>query len=301
MFKFVFVLQLPAQILIVPRTTNYLDCFSASTIASYGNNQQQWPNQDDHLDQQPAARGGAARELQEQPGDARAGRPQFSDSQDQQPVTQVQQAPGLQMEPLVDTEHIEFIAFSEDDMACDPLVNTEHFDLTPSAGAASTIPSDHVIEHATPVPIAAAQAQASAMVSAQAQALAPVLAQLAQAQATAQVPAMAQVPQMRGRSPRRRAMTGSQHPGDLMPPRGSGTQPPGDLMPPRRTPGNVMPPQGTPVAFGHNIEGIYNADLLPLHSLNFEMPPTGGAEANDGNSARDKMPPEWRLMTCVEF
>ena len=63
-----------------------------------------------------------------------------------------------------------------------------------------------------------------------------------------------------------------------------------------------MPPQGTPVAFGHNIdtkfEGIYNAEFSPLNSL---MPPTGGAEANDGNSAGDKMPPEWRLMACVEI
>ena len=175
--------------------------------ANYGKDQQQWrgegsPNQyaqDDNLDQQPAARGGTARELQEQLGDARAGRPQFLDAQDQQPVTQVQQAPGLLMEPLVDTEHIEFMAFIEDDTACDPLVNTEHFDLTPSVGAASTIPSDHVIEHATPVPIAVAQAQASAMVSTQdkTQALAPAPAQ---AQATAQVPAMAQVPQTHGRS-----------------------------------------------------------------------------------------------------
>ena len=107
--------------------------------SNYGNDQQQWrgegsPNsyaQDDYLDQQPAARGETARELQERLGDARAGRPQFLDAQDQQPVTQVQQAPGLLMEPLVDTEHIEFMAFSEDDTACDPLVNTEHFDLTP--------------------------------------------------------------------------------------------------------------------------------------------------------------------------
>ena len=125
------------------------------TQTNYGNNQQQWrgdgsPNQDDHLDQQPAARGGTARELQEQLGDARAGRPPFSDASDQPPVTQVQQAPGLPLTTSAGaayTKDTTFMVFSDDDI--DPADKPR-----PSAGAASTMPSDH----ATAVPIAAAQA-----------------------------------------------------------------------------------------------------------------------------------------------
>ena len=45
----------------------------------------------------------------------------------------------------------------------------------------------------------------------------------------------------------------------------TGTQPPGDLMPPQGTPGDLMPPQGTPVLLGHidtpqrSNERIYSA------------------------------------------
>ena len=157
--------------------------------------------------------------MQEQLGDARAGRPPLSDASDQPPVTQVQQAPGLPLTTSAGaayTKDITFMVFSDDDI--DPADEPR-----PSAGAASTMPSDH----ATPVPIAAAQAQASAMPSIQAlvhvveQARAPAPAQAqAQAftcqyknengemrQATAQAPATAQVPQTRGRSPGHRTMT----------------------------------------------------------------------------------------------
>ena len=112
----------------------------------------------------------------------------------------------------------------------------EHYDLTPSAGAASALPSDH--GHVTPAPTAPPvqtgtmdirQAQASTMVPTQAQAQAPAQATAftcqyiseneVMRQATAHVPAMTKAAAQ--------AMTGTQY---LGPAPGTGTQPPGLVL-----------------------------------------------------------------------